>query len=1347
MHIFAQVYMGYSPVLAVASNGTGEVLRVIGWEGGAGPIPATGLYIGSNGYVTNITDGVNIKGNDGAAGAGINIQVGTGILNTGTAVFSNSNGVSFGLSGSTITASINNPVQSSLVFSNSNNVSFGTVGSTLTAIASFSQTIQTQNLVSIFGSTGNISFANSNGIVFGGNNSTITASYTVPTVTNSSWTASAGTRTETISQLVFSNGNGVSFGLTGGTLTATVDTNYQSSGAYLTTAMLSNAATISNIKISAGSLSSNRSDLTFSNSNGVSFGLDTNGAITASVSVAAAGQTGISAISAGTTLMSSGTAIFSDGNGISFGVDGNTITATIKTDYQSSNANYLTSQSNQAFSASGSSSTFQTIQFGNSNGISFSISNGSIVGTVATNYQPSGAYLTTAALSSQTLAFSLSGNIATTNSSQILNGGYALAGGNGVTLQQSNNTISFSVATNYQSTGNYLTTAMQSGVSTQFVQANANFNGTNASGTISSNNISISVAAGSNSSLSLTAGNGSSIGSLSQLYFSNANGLSFGLSTSNNGSATLTASYTVPSIVGLLSAINVSAGTTSNNLSALTFNNSNGITFGLNGSVLTATVATNYQSQGAYLTTAALSSQTLALSLSGNVATTNSSQILNGGYALAGGNGVTLQQSNNTVSISVATNYQSQGAYLTTAMQSNAATISNIKVSAGASSSNVSALTFNNSNGVSFGYDGTNITATVATNYQSSGNYLTTARASNDGVGLNTALTANGVAWTVNSSGISLNIPAFLTTADLSANSSKYIQNWKLTGNTAGTTSSAQGTDLWLAGGNGVTISGSSNTLSFSVATNYQSQGAYLTTAMQSNAVTISNINLSAGTTSQNLSAFVFSNSNNATFGLSGSTVTVSSPVSFSAGTTNGNFTNIVFSNSNGVSFGLSGSTVTGSISQTNPNVSLYALGNTTQNSSTQLNVSNLSFNGLGAVTIGYSNGSIQISAPNAAAGNVTISAGASSGGLASLVFSNSNNISFGLSGSTITASASAQSNQTVGLYALGNTTQNSSTTLDARTMSYNGLGAMTVGYSNGSIQLSAPATSSLSGTGQVSISVNGSTISIGVPNAPIISSYENVGGLFASQTQTFNGVSVSGAAAFYVDNNLSASFLRIPVLMTMNSTTIATMASATATASGALYSTWNAVVYSLVTGASSQSLISVASGSGGWTFSQQISVTNSTQASHSLGFSAQAQGGGTTQTTQYSVSNTNYSFTTNAFTAFSSNRMLDIPFANSLPVGQYWLVLGYSSSSASGGAAGLAALTNCNAKYSNHYVNSQLNLSFGVMGSTNMTSGGLLGAGSFSTAGGGTTSGFNISAISSSSNNNRLYFQLLRSA
>lgn len=68
------------------------------------------------------------------------------------------------------------------------------------------------------------------------------------------------------------------------------------------------------------------------------------------------------------------------------------------------------------------------------------------------------------------------------------------------------------------------------------------------------------------------------------VIFSNANGISFG---SSAGGA-VTGSYTVPSTAGLISAINVSAGATSNNLSALTFSNANGLSFGLNASTITA---------------------------------------------------------------------------------------------------------------------------------------------------------------------------------------------------------------------------------------------------------------------------------------------------------------------------------------------------------------------------------------------------------------------------------------------------------------------------------------------------------------------------------------------------------------------------------------------------------------------------------------------------------------------------------------------------------------------------------------------------------------------------------------
>src|SRR6185369_6449391 len=62
-----------------------------------------------------------------------------------------------------------------------------------------------------------------------------------------------------------------------------------------------------------------------------------------------------------------------------------------------------------------------------------------------------------------------------------------------------------------------------------------------------------------------------------------------------------------------------------------------------------------------------------------------------------------------------------------------------------------------------------------------------------------------------------------------------------------------------------------------------------------------------------------------------------------------------------------------------------------------------------------------------------------------------------GLTISLSAADPAAQTNQTIGLFATGNTTQNSSTTRDARSITFNALGAATMGFSNGSVQVSVP--------------------------------------------------------------------------------------------------------------------------------------------------------------------------------------------------------------------------------------------------------------------------------------------------
>jgi len=264
------------------------------------------------------------------------------------------------------------------------------------------------------------------------------------------------------------------------------------------------------------------------------------------------------------------------------------------------------------------------------------------------------------------------------------------------------------------------------------------------------------------------------------------------------------------------------------------------------------------------------------------------------------------------------------------------------------------------------------------------------------------------------------------------------------------------------------------------------------------------------------------------------------------------------------VSVGYSGGAVVISAAaggQSNQSIGIYGSSQTTgQSSSSTVDARSLSIVGAGAVSVGMSGGSFVVSAPNTVAfnplsvgistqgntagntglvsnqlllvgsnnitlsgstnagsmtlsviggaggGGVAISAGTQSVSTGTVAFANSNGVTFGMSGSSqITASVAAQTNQTAGLYAVGNTTgQSSSSTYDARSVSFSGAGAMSVGNSGGAYVLSAPATSSLSATGMASISTNGSTISIGVGTGVSTGT-----GTALGMTLTNNGVSL----------------------------------------------------------------------------------------------------------------------------------------------------------------------------------------------------------------------------------------------
>ena len=59
---------GWTPTLAIEGDGARSVLRVTGWTGGTGAVPASGSYLGATGYVAAIADATDVRGAQGIQG-------------------------------------------------------------------------------------------------------------------------------------------------------------------------------------------------------------------------------------------------------------------------------------------------------------------------------------------------------------------------------------------------------------------------------------------------------------------------------------------------------------------------------------------------------------------------------------------------------------------------------------------------------------------------------------------------------------------------------------------------------------------------------------------------------------------------------------------------------------------------------------------------------------------------------------------------------------------------------------------------------------------------------------------------------------------------------------------------------------------------------------------------------------------------------------------------------------------------------------------------------------------------------------------------------------------------------
>lgn len=852
----------------------------------------------------------------------------------------------------------------------------------------------------------------------------------------------------------FSNANGLSFGLSAGQLTAsyTVPTqSNQTEGKYA----------VGNTTGASSSITHDARSLSIQGTGGVSVGYS-NGSLVISGATGGGGgaaqSIGVSTGggTSGNTGTYSGQVVFAGGNNITLSVSSGAAGAQTIT---ISGANLGGAQTGiSSIAAGGTTQSVGMAQFSNANGVSFGLSTNGSTGTITASV---------AAQTNQSVGIYASSNTTGASSSSTVDArSLSVVGYGAISVGLSGGSLQISAP------ATALLAQLSAGISGGNTAGNT---GTVAQGLIvfagganitlsgssngSSETISIIGGAGGGGGAGLSAGTQSV--STGTVVFSNSNNVTFGMS----GSSRITGSY----------ALNVSAtGGTSVGLSGLTFQDSQGVSFGLSTGAGVGTITASVAAQ---------TNQTIGVYASSQTTGQSSSNTLDArSMSFVGQGGVSVGLSGNSVLISGAAG---GGAGFTAGM-------SNIGNSTGTSGMVTGQLVLAGGGNVkiSGSTNGGSITLTISANPQVSHGMST------GGNTLGDAVTVSGRLVLAGGNNVTLSGSTAAGNQTITVSGPNMFQAGISGGNTSNTSGTVSN-QLVLAGGNNVTLSGSTdaNGMSVTVSAGAGAAGAINVTGANGSSVSASTL--------------AFSNSNGMTLG---------------------------------VSTGANGATVTGSYTQaaqTNQSLGIYASSQTFgQSSSSTHDARSLTIYGSGGISVGWSNGSLGIS------GQTTV----------------------------------AQTNQTVGLYALGNTTQNSSSTLDARTLSFNALGAMTMGYSNGSIQVSAPGTSSLVGVGGISISSNGSTISIS--EAPISRLFHPPGQLTA-----ISAPGNASATLQYVPVLQPVTLSRLDALVSWagaSSATTNTCAFAVS-AYAAIY-TKNGATLSSVSSGSTQTTYSYASNSAGQT-------------------------------------------------------------------------------------------------------------------------------------------------------------------
>lgn len=985
-------------------------------------------------------------------------------------VFLNSNGVTFGISDNTITASVVGGTGADFILGNANGLTFGTLGSTVTGSYTVPTDYLSSNQSSLFQLTANNSLSSGTDYTSHTHSQYINVSQSSVFLTNQSQQpfALSGTNgSSTFNTLLLGTENGLTLYLTNGSLAGSYTDNGGAGGDGLN-------------RISAGTQIANATTtVVFSNSHNVSFGMSNNSVVTASASYSQPTDyvsTAQSSLFQQTSLMSNylGTDYTSHSHSQYVNTSQSSLFQATSDNSLSLGTSYTSHTHSQYVNTSQSSLFQQTSIMSN------------YLGTAATQSFRHTSADTQLLFTSQSSLFQ-----ATSDNSLSLGTAYTThTHSQYVNTSQSslfaltaNDSLSLGTGYTTHTHSQYLNTSQssifeQSSHTTVFAlfshsHGNPTLALTNLTGTTASNS------AGFTLSLSAPAGGGGADGynilaagtqtatTAGTVVLSNSNGISFGMSNSS----IITASYTVPtdyistaqsslfyltansSLFELSSHTTVflttqsgqafSAGAASSVFQTLSFQDSNGVSFSNNAGGIRVSHALQFTSNTSAITASAL----------------NTSQ-----SSLFQHTSATSAITSNALHTSQSSLFQHTSA--TSAITSNALHTSVARIQ-GIIASNTTytsgSVSYRDLNGISFqSTTGQAIQITHALQYTSNTSAITTnaLHTSQSSLFQHTSATSAITSNALNTSQSSLfqhtSATSAITSNALNTSASRVINILAATNNTGGGTASLS---------SNVSFS-NANAVSF-----YTSAGGAIVASVNTSYAASNHSHGNPTLALTNISGTTASNSAGLTLSLSvaapgggGGIAIANSQTTYTSGTAHFSGAGaITIASTTGQSFQISvpatsslsatgivsistnGSTVSIGASQSNQNISLYALGNTTQNSSTVLNASVLSLNGLQGITVGFSNGSIQLS-------GATGGTGGGGGGIA---------------------------------------LANSQTTYTSGTAHLSGAGAITVASTTGqSYIISAPGSSSISGTGQVSISVNGSTISIGVPSALTVSRY-----------------------------------------------------------------------------------------------------------------------------------------------------------------------------------------------------------------------------------------------------------------